>query len=201
MNAPLPPSVVEAAVSAFESTPASRAAEHLAEYSFRFEPSALSPYAVPRPGSDEPWTLAQTLQEIRLRGVTLTNTSRGLRVRHAHRLGALAVAVRRHEPAVRLWLSLGGNAGAPPRGWDDEADLHLRWLTARFEPGREPVALRPGVSVTDWPRFAASVHDRAEAGPDAPTAASLRRDLADLFAHYAVLDAPAVVGHLSARAA
>ena len=193
---------IEAAVQAFESSPESRAAEHLADYSFRFEEEPRSIHAVPRPAEEGPWSLAQTLQELRLRGVVLLSTRRGIRVRHAHRLEALAAAVRRHEPSVRLWLALGGDVGAPPYGWDDEADLHVRWMETRFVPGRDPVRLRPGVAVTDWARFAASVRDRVEAGPDAPCAAGLRRDLADLFARHAVLDAPAVLGHhLPARAA
>lgn len=196
-----PPPAIEAAAAAFESTPESRAAEHLAEYSFQFEPGAPAPYAVPRPQEGGAWTLAETLQEIRLRGATVVETSRGLRVRHAHRLGALAPAVRRYEPAVRLWLTLGGDRGTPAGGWDDEVDLHRRWLTAPFVPDRDVVDLRPGVSVTDWPRFVASVRDRLEAGPEAPCAGSVRRDLADLFARHAVLDAPAVVGHVPARAA
>lgn len=196
-----PSSAIEAAVIAFESTPASRAAEHLAEYSFQFAPEAPAPHSVPRPAEGEAWSLAQTLQELRLRGVSLQPSTRGLRVPHAHRLRALAAAVRRHEPAIRLWLEMGADRGTPPQGWDDELDLHARWLEQRFTPGRDAVALRPGVSVTDWPRFAASVRARLHAGPDAPTADGLRRDLADLFTRHAVLDAPAVVGHVPARAA
>lgn len=196
-----PRSVVEAALAARDEAPASRERAHLADYSFRFDAGAAEPHAVPRPRGGAPWTLAQTLQEIRLRRASLSVTSRGLRLRHAHLLPDLAVAVRRHEPAVRLWLDLGLHAETPAEGWDDETALHAHWLRARFEPGREAVELRPGVSVTDWPQFVASVEDRLGAGAGAPCADSVRRDLADLFARHAVLEAAPFVGRAPARAA
>ncbi len=198
LASPIP--AFEAAVRSHDADPASRRAEHLAEYSFRFDAAAApSPFPVPRPTTGRLWSLAQTLQEIRLRRVALQVTTTRLRVRHAHLLADLAEAVRRHEDAVRLWIDLG--RPQPAHAWDDETTLHLRWLTARFAHGRAPVMLRPGVSVTDWPRFLASVTDRVEAGPDAPCAASLRRDLSDLFDRHAILGARPHVERRSARAA
>ena len=190
----------DAAVRAHDADPLSRRGAHLAGYSFRFDADAApSPFPVPRPFGDDPWTLAQTLQEIRLRRVSVQVTTAGLRVRHAHRLADLAEAVRQHEAALRLWLALG--RPAPSDGWDDETALHLFWLRDRFTPGRAAVALRPGVSITDWPRFAASVAEREAAGPEAPCATGLRRDLADLFGRYAVTVAQAPVERRPARAA
>ena len=165
--------------------------EHLAEYSFQFDEAAVRPaHPVERPRDGERWTLAQTLQEVRLRRSEVVDAVGGLRVRHAHRLPALAVAVREHEGAVRLWLRLG--AGAPARGWDDETWLRWTWLRSGHGPGA-PAALRPGVSVTDWDQFVTSVADRIAAGPDAPCAEGLRRDLGDLFAAHADLRAPSSV--------
>lgn len=182
-----------------EAAPTSRRAEHLAEYSFRFDAAAARPpHPVRRPAEGERWTLAQTLLEIRLRSAEVVEAVGGLRVRHAHRLPALVAAVREHERAVRLWLRLG--AGAPARGWDDEAWLQWTWLRSA-PPLPHPAALRPGVSVTDWDPFVISVADRIASGPDAPTADGLRRDLADLFAAHAVLDAPAATTWRRARAA
>ena len=178
----------------------SRRMEHLTDYAFRLG-AGLPPSRVPlpRPAAGERWTLAQTLQEIRRRRASIQVTTNGLRVRHAHLLGDLAAAVRQHQDDVRLWLNLG--RPVPRGGWDDEVELHLRWLDDRFSPGRDPVALRPGVSITDWPRFVASVADRAAAGPGAPCAAGLRRDLADLFERHADLGTQFHVERLPARAA
>ena len=143
-------------------------------------------------------SLAQTLQEIRLRGVTVRRGSRGLKVRHAHRLSALAAAVAAYEPAVGVWLDLGG-ADAPAHGWDDATALHVRWLrTARPE---TPVALRPGERITDWDRFVASAEDRFAEGPDAVTAPTLQRDLATLFERFALHPERGPVGRSLARAA
>ena len=158
--------------------PDARDAAHLADYSFRFDRVAAERAALPDRGRD--WTLAQTLAELRRRAATVTPTSRGLRLAHAHRMPELAEAVGRHHRAVRAWLDLGGRA-APALGWDDETDFLARWFDARPAPDG-PVALRPGVAVTDWPRFGASVADRFAAGPSAPCADGLRRDLRDLFA-------------------
>jgi hypothetical protein len=196
---PRPAAPVQAALNAHDAVPTCRQSEHLADYSFRFDTDAASPpHAVPRPRAGEAWTLAQTLQEVRLRRAVVVETSGGVRVRHAHLLADLDRAVRRHEPAVRLWLALG--APAPEGGWDDATALRARWLAGRFRPGRGPVALRPGVSVTDWARFTASVGARLAAGPAGPEAEMLRRDLSDLFGRHAALDAPAPA-HAPARAA
>ena len=165
---------------AFASVPADRSGAHLADFAFRFAPAPPRP-AVPRPAEGEAWTLAQTLQELRLRNARLRETSRGLRVLHAHRLPALAEAVGRHETAVRVWRQSG--AGAPRHGWDDATDLAARWLEG-FEPDG-PVEVRPGETVTDWPTFAASVAGRFAEGPDAVAAPTLRRDLAALFERFA----------------
>ena len=158
--------------------PDAHSAAHLSDYSFRFDETAASRAALPDNGRD--WTLAQTLAELRRRGTTVTPTSRGLRVAHAHRVPQLAEAVGRHERGVRAWLDLGERA-APPLGWDDETDMLVRWFDSRPLPAGA-VALRPGVAVTDWARFRASVAGRFAAGPDAPCADGLRRDLSDLFA-------------------
>lgn len=191
---------IEAALSAHDATPGSRRGEHLRDYSFRFDVDAApGPYRVPRPNEGAAWTLAQTLQEVRLRGATLVVTSSGLRVRHAHLLADLAAAVRQHEAAVRLWVDF--DCPTPRGAWDDATELHLQWLDARFRPGRGPIALRPGVSVIDWPRFRASVADRVSAGPDAPCASGLQRDLADLFERHAAVGTQALPERRRARAA
>lgn len=195
-----PAPAFQAALCAHDADPASRRAEHLARYSFRFDTGAPpSPVPVPRPAAGEWWTLAQTLQEIRLRRATIRRTTRGLRVQHAHLLVDLDAAVRQHEAAVRLWLDLG--SPAPHGGWDDETVLQHRWMTDRFSPARGPVAFRPGVSVTDWPRFVASVAERIEAGPDAPCAAGLRRDLAHVFQRHVTFGSQPQIGRRPARAA
>lgn len=198
----LGPSPIRAALAAQDAAPTSRGSEHLAEYSFRFDVDALAPaLSVPRPDEGDAWSLAQTLQEIRFRGVSLVKGSVGLRVPHAHRLPALANAVIQYEAEVSLWLDLDGPAHALALGWDDQTELHARWMDERFEPPRTPFALRPGVSVTDWRQFEASVHDRVSAGPDAPRAESVRRDLADLFGQYAVLTREEPALQAPARAA
>lgn len=153
-------------------------ARHLAAHSFRFD-TAAPPAARALPASGMDWTLAQTLAELRRRGTAVDVGSGGLRVRHAHRVPQLAVAVGRHPRAVAAWLALGP-APAPALGWDDEADLLARWFDAQPEPAG-PVALRAGVSVTDWSRFRASVFGRYAQGPDAACADGLQRDLRDLF--------------------
>ena len=182
-----------------EPAPSDGRSEHLAEYSFQFDSAAVRPpRPVERPRDGERWTLAQTIQEVRLRSVEVVEAVGGLRVRHAHRLPALVAAVREHERGVRLWVRLGG--GAPARGWDDETWLQWTWLRSGPRPA-SPVPLRPGVSVTDWDRFVTSVADRIAAGPEAPCADGLRRDLGDLFTAHAVLDARPRAAWRPARAA
>ncbi len=154
-------------------------AAHLAEYSFRFDTAAPSARA-PLPASGMDWTVAQTLEELRRRDASVDRSSRGLRLRHAYRMPQLAVAVGRFERTVAAWLDLG-TAPRPALGWDDETDLLVRHLRQRPAPA-EPVSLRPGVSVTDWPLFVASVEGRFAEGPEAACADGLRRDLRDVFA-------------------
>ena len=197
MPAPLLPAL-DRALSAHEADPTSRAGAHLADHSFRFDVHAPT-WPVPRPRPGEPWTLAQTLQEVRIRNAAVVRTSRGLRVRHAHLMADLARSVEAHADAVGLWLDLG--RPEPAHGWDDETALRLGWLRERLGSPQTPVALRPGVAVVDWPAFVGSVEGRYAQGPAAPCADGLRRDLEDLFAAQARLDAPAVVGHVPARAA
>jgi len=185
------------ALDAHERAPADRSGAHLAEHSFRFDTEAPTA-ATPRPRDGEAWTLAQTLQEIRLRGAEVARSTRGLRVRHAHLVPGLAAAVRAHEPTVRLWLDLG--APTPPLGWDDETTLKMRWLELRLGDRQPPVELRPGVAVTDWARFRASVEGRFGEGPLAPCADGLRRDLGDLFDRHAVTDGRVVARPISLAA-
>lgn len=187
------------ALDTFESAPTDRAGAHLADYSFRFDAEAPRP-PVPRPdGPGETWTLAQTLQEIRFRHARLVRTTGGLRVRHAHRLLELSAAVRRHADAVGLWLDLG--QPAPEHSWDDEVALHVEWYRQRLGQPQTPLALRPGVAVTDWSTFEASVEGRLAEGPDAPCADGLRRDLRDLYEGHARPAVRPVVARAPARAA
>lgn len=185
------------AQSAFDADPTSRSAAHLAEYSFRFAPD--EPAAVPAPPSEDgPWTLDQTLRELRRRDLSVDRTSRGLHVRHGWRVPALADAVRQHEVAVTAWLDLG--RPAPTRDWDDETTLHVAWLRAQPRPA-SPVALHAGVTISDWPRFVDSVEGRMAAGPQVRGADSLRRDLAALFARLATPAPVHSLGRRPARAA
>ncbi len=198
---PLPPPAVAHALDAHVAAPADRSNAHLADYSFRFDVSAPTGPA-PRPTADAPgetWTLAQTLQEIRIRQTNIARTTRGLRVRHAHRVSALAAAVARHAAAVELWLALG--RPEPSRGWDDEVALQRAWFRDRLAGDAAALALRPGVTVTDPARFFASVEGRFSEGPDAPTADGLRRDLADLFDRHARPALTPVTTRRPARAA
>ncbi len=190
---------LQRALSAYEAAPTTRSGAHLADYSFRFDADAL-PTPSPRPtGPGSAWTLAETLAELRLRDTGVVDTTRGLRVRHAHRVPEVAAAVHAHADAVRLWLDLG--RPAPTGGWDDEVALQAAWLDARLGTPPTPVALRPGVSVTDWARFRHSVDGALAQGPDAPSAAVVRRDLADLYAGHARLGVRPVQRRRTARAA
>ena len=191
--------VLHRALDAFEAAPTDRSRAHLADYSFRFDADAPRVPA-PRPtGPGETWTLAQTLQELRFRNARVVRTTRGLRVRHAHRMLDVSAAVRRHADAVGLWLDL--DRPARTDGWDDEVALWATWFRDRLASPQTPLELRPGVAVTDWPRFVASVEGRLAEGPDAPCADGLRRDLADLFGRYARPDVRPFVGRAPARAA
>jgi hypothetical protein len=172
---------------------------HLADYSFRFDVDAPRP-AVERPeGPGETWTLAQTLQELRYRNARLVRTTRGLRVRHAHRMLELSAAVRRHADAVGLWLDL--DRPEPAHGWDDEVALQAAWFRTHLSGPQTPLMLRPGVAITDWPTFLVSVEGRLAEGPGAPCADGLRRDLGDLYERYARTDVRPFVRRAPAKAA
>lgn len=185
-------SALDAARAAHRADRHSTAGAHLGDYAFRFDAGAapVRP-TVPRPSPDADWTLAETLQELRLRRVELVLASSGLKVVHGHRLPPLVRNVARHAGALTLWTLLGGHAAPDALAWDDETRLHAGWLLRLFEPTHTPVALRPGVSVTDWPRFRRSVSDRLALGPDAPHADGLRADFAGLFARHAEASVPA----------
>jgi len=200
MTSPLS-SAVERALSAHEAAPTVRSNAHLSDASFRFDAAAPTG-PTPRPRPDAPgasWSLAQTLQELRIRGARVVRTTRGLRVLHAHRRPALADAVAAHAAQVGLWLDLG--RPAPAHAWDDELAMQRAWLLARLGTPQMPLALRPGLSVTDWAQFVASVEGRYAVGPEAAGADGLRRDLGDLFEAYARTPAPAVRERRPARAA
>ncbi|NNF56612.1 MAG: hypothetical protein HKN04_00075, partial [Rhodothermaceae bacterium] len=63
-----------------------------------------------------PWSLEQTLRTLRERRLVLTETSRGMRIRHRHRhhLPGLDEALDAYASVLRVWLRLGGpNLDAP----------------------------------------------------------------------------------------
>lgn len=185
---------------------------HLSGYSFRFDAAA----AVPDETKDahprgDVWTLTETFAEIARRDARLHVGSRGLRVAHAHRLPDLARAVAHHADTLAMWVRLGLDADAATRlgtryvpfgaaAWDESTRLHAAWFVRRFSAPQGPLALRPGIAVTDLAAFRASVAGRLAAGPDAAGAASLRADLSALFAQYAAVPAEAPA-HSYARAA
>src|SRR5690606_83515 len=146
----------------------------------------------PAPPADvRPWTLDRTLTEIRQRRLILIETTRGLRVRHRHRhrIPGLDDALAAYAGPLRVWLRLGGpeaNVPAPWKApdWDEATRLFSAWFGLRFAMPAEPVSLHPGETVRDWVRFRTSVIQRLLAGPEAPTAARLRADLATLFARF-----------------
>ena len=197
MRAAVP--ALETALASADAARLAPRADHLADYSFRFDTGRpVLSHPVPRPTQRGSWTLAQTLQELRLRGSRVDISSRGLRLRHAHRLLALAEAVDAHAAAVRLWIGLG--QPTPSCGWDDATALSLAWLRQWSAPAG-PIPLRPGVAFTDWPRFVASVEGRAAEGAQAACADGLRRDLADLFERHATALGVRLVRTRTARAA
>ncbi|WP_412063249.1 hypothetical protein [Rubrivirga sp. IMCC45206] len=176
-----------------------RSGAHLADAAFRFAAAAPAVVSTRPIGlSGDEWTLAQTLGEIRIRRARVVRSTRGLKVRHAHRLPELDRAVRRHARAVGLWLDLG--QPAPADGWDDATALRLAWLRERLG---DPtgLVLRPAETIADGPRFLMSVATRIEAGPTAPSADSVRRDLADLFDRHARTAKVPAGGRAPARAA
>jgi hypothetical protein len=126
-------------------------------------------------------------------------SSRGLRLRRPRLTDAATRAsVSRHAAALRIArrLDLIDPLDGPARRrawrvdeWGLETALHARWLAHLFSFPVGGVTLRPGIRVTDAERFRTSVAERYAAGPAAPYADGLRRDLASLFAQYALVPA------------
>lgn len=184
-----PPTPDEALSAALAGDATDRSGAYLADFAFRHGPApdtvALS--TVPRPAAGEEWTLAQTLQEVRLQRVALVETSHGVRLRHPGRVAPdLARAVARYAGPLRVSLRLAAAhvpAAWRAHGWDDATRLHAAWFGVEFEIPAVPLVLRPGVRVTDAARFRASVAERLAAGPG-PAAGSVAEDLAALYASF-----------------
>ncbi len=185
---------LDAAREAHAENPADRRNAHLAGFAFRFGPASTAPPMfgpVARPAPGETWTLAQTLQEIHLRKLTLVATSRGVHLRRRG-LGsdvALDTALAQFAGPLRVWLRLGGADGEVPapwdaRGWDDATRLFAAWFGLLFRPAAFPLALRAGERIADWARFRSSVAARLAEGPASPHAARLTDDLAGLYARF-----------------
>ncbi len=171
----------------------SRDAAHLADYAFRFDAARTVvevPVAPVLPHPDAEWTLGETLDEIARRGAALWLASSGVKLRHAHRMPHVARNVDRHADALAVWLRLSDAvddaSGAVAPGWDAATRLHAAWFARLFAP-LGPVALAPGVTVTDLPAYRRAVADRLALGPDAAGADALRATLAALFARHAGL--------------
>lgn len=193
---------LDAAFAAHTADPFGLSGAHLAAYSFRFDTAAAVADDLDLAPRGDVWTLAETFAEITRRDARLSATSRGLRLAHAHRLPDLARAVALHADALTMWVRVGLDRDAPARlsaryvpfgaaAWDEPTRLHAAWFVRRFEAPAGPLALRPGVSVTDVAAFRASVVGRLAAGPGAAGAPGLRTDLAALFARYAAVPAEA----------
>lgn len=173
-------------VAAHDADPYSESGRALAGLPLRFGSGDVEAPRLPMPGTD--WTLAETLDEIRRRGARLVQTSRGLRLRHAHRLADLARNVARHERALTVWLGLRGLPVAAPfdaTEWDADVRLYAAWFALDFEAPPTPFALRPGETCVDASLLRAGLAGRLAAGPGAPSAARLRSDLTALFEQYA----------------
>ncbi|MEM6327785.1 MAG: hypothetical protein AAF791_11765, partial [Bacteroidota bacterium] len=99
-----PPDAFDRAVAAHNADPHSQTGRALDGLPLRLTEAAPETRHRPTPGGA--WTLDETISEIERRGARLAQTSRGLRVRHAHRLPDLARNVARHERALTVWLSL-----------------------------------------------------------------------------------------------
>jgi len=176
---------------ALAADPADRSGAHLADFPLRMgsEAPALPAVARPLPGAE--WTLAQTLQEVRLGRVALVESSRGVRPRHGHLVTPeLARAVARFAGPLRVWLRLGvGNGRVPTpwraETWDDAVRLHASWFGLVFDPPVLPLTLRAGERVQDWGRYRDGVAARLAAGPTAPGAERLAADLAALYTRFA----------------
>lgn len=180
-----PTDAIDRAVAAHDADPLSESGRALAGLPLRFatEPEAVRLSA---PGAD--WTLAETIGEIERRGARLVMTSRGLRVRHANRLPDLARNVARHERALAVRLRLRTASAPAPfdaPAWDPAVRLHAAWFALAFEAPPAPFALRPGETCVDASLLRAGIAGRLAAGPEAPSAARLRSELAVLFERYA----------------
>ena len=177
---------MDRAVSAHDADPTNTDGRGLAELAFRFAPAEVQAPRVPQPGAL--WTLAETLAEIQRRGARLVHTSRGLRLRHAHRMIDLARNVAHHERALAVWVQLRDQAPLAPfdaPSWDPAVRLHAAWFALAFEMPPTPFAIRPGETVVDASLLRAGIAGRLAAGPEAPSAPRLRADLAALFERYA----------------
>lgn len=187
---------IDRAVAAHDADPHSESGRALAGLPLRF--GAPAPEAPSRPEAGGDWTLAETLGEIERRGARLVMTSRGLRVRHAHRLRDVARNAARHERALAVWLDLKGEAAPAPfdaRTWDPAVRLQAAWFALRFEAPPTPFALRPGERCVDASLLRAGMAGRLAAGPLAASADRLRSELGSLFERYApqVVTAPVAV--------
>lgn len=206
---------LDAATAAHDADPFGHHGAHLARYSFRFDTDAVREAAAPTDAPARTWSLDDTLGEIRRRGATLNLGSAGLRLAHAHRLPELARAVATHAGALATWVRLGldreavgQNVGSGLRRvpfgateWDEATRLRAAWFVRMFEAPGGRIALRPGVSITDYSTFRASVAGRLAAGPTSAGADGLRADLADLYAQFGAAERPVAVTPRRARAA
>ena len=184
---------LDRAVEAHHAAPHSREGEALGEFPLRFvsraaERSAREPVG---PATADVETLAGLLAELTRRRVRLFESSRGLRVGHAHLHPDLVGPVHARADALRVWLALGGLALRAPAPfdapeWDDEVRLQAAWFAHAFEPTDLPVVLRPGEVIADVSLFRAGIAGRLAAGPEAPSAPRLRADLGDLFERFAL---------------
>ena len=138
----------------------------------------------PAPAAHLDLDLGETLAEIRRTGARLRRTSTGVALLHAHRRGALAEAVHRHNASLALWVDMGRSAVAPGlEAWDEGVRFQARWLAERFDPPPS-FEVRPGEHVVDGGRFVAELLARLALGPEAP--GSQRATLDRLFRRYAL---------------
>ena len=155
-----------------------------------------------------PWTLAETLAVLRAHRLSLVESSRGLRVRHrhAHDLPGLDEALEAYAPALRVWVRLGGPEAVVPapwraEGWDEPTRLFAAWFGLLFEAPPAPFLLRPGVTVTEWRRYRASVAERLALGPASPYAEDLSAEVLTLFLRFGLAARAARPSPRVARAA
>jgi hypothetical protein len=112
----------------------------------------------------------------------------GWRLRHAHRRPGLAKALNDFSDEIRTWIELALTdrpVEASLRDWPLRVSLYMAWLDAVLLPSKLAIQIRAGEIVTDPILFRASIQRRLVAGPEAATAASLIRDLCDVFGRYA----------------